>query len=221
MRKLVWGCQQEIPEFAWPHSPQKTLTWCLTALKRHLEHLWMYSWCRKCYWAISIKDLKLLSCRWLSFLRKMCGQTVYTVVFGHWSAHSGMGMLHTCKTGSWKLSFQRLELPEAPLESGGGTLGWCFRPCSCWTRIQITRAARVCGNVKSVSIRISSTRQIGADRHWMRSRHWPLSQLLQNREYLKLAFSQPEGKPMGKDTFKYILAEFRLNRDTFWLPKFN
>lgn len=125
------------------------------------------------------------------------------------------------KQGCWKLSFQRLELPEAALESGGGTLGWCFRPCSCWARIQITRADRLCGNVKSISIRISSTRQIGADRHWMCSRHWPLSQLLQNREHLKLAFSQPEGKPMGKGTFKYILSEFRLNRDTFRFSKFN
>lgn len=122
----------------------------------------------------------------------------------------------------WKLSFQRL--PRYLWSQEGAVWDWmgsCFRPCSCWAGIQIQRADRVCGNVKLISIRISSTRQIGADRHWMRSRHWPLSQLLQNREHLKLAFSQPEGKPMGKGTFKYILAEFRLNRDTFWLPRFN
>lgn len=130
-----------------------------------------------------------------------------------------------CKPGRWELFLQRLMLPEAPPEAGGAVrgawMGRCFRPRSCWTRIQINRADRVCGNVKSISIRVSSTRQIGADRHWMHSRHRPLSQLLQSREHLKLAFSQPQSKPMGKGAFRYILAEFRLNRDKLLLPEFN
>lgn len=192
----------------------------------------MYNWCRKCYWAISSKGLKLLYCRWLLFFRKTCGQTVYnissgtcSVICSRWNGSAAHTPGERCCANQGAESFssrgwcfqRRLRRQEGQF----GVPGWGGASSICWTRIQINRADRVCGNVKSISSRVSSTRQIGADRHWMHSRHWPLSQLLQSREHLKLAFSQPQSKPMGKGAFRYILAEFRLNRDTFFLPKFN
>lgn len=76
---------------------QKTLAWCLTALKRQfLKHLWTFNWFGRCYRAVSIKCLNTtVSLIDLIFQKKNMGKlfAISKVIFAYRSIHIRMGKL--------------------------------------------------------------------------------------------------------------------------------